>query len=173
MEKLVNQKIDTYINELKNTILIKLQESNLSTFNPRDFDTLLRSVNEYPKLVLTKEDFVKRKRSKNVISCNERCIAKRANGEQCSRRRKGSENMYCGTHEKGRPHGEIEAININTKKEQIKQVFAQDFKGILYYLDNEGHVYNTEDIVSNKQNPRIIATYEKKNDTYTIPEFNL
>ena len=146
----MNQKIDTYINEFKNLISVKLQDSNFSSNFPRDFDLLLRFINEHPKLILTKEDFVKRKRSKNVINGNERCIAKRANGEQCSRRRKGTENMYCGTHEKGRPHGEIEASNINIKKELTRQVFAQEIKGILYYLDNEGNVYNTEDIISNK-----------------------
>ena len=30
-----------------------------------------------------------------------------------------------------------------------------------------------KDVIANKNNPRIIAKYEKHGDTYSIPEFNL
>jgi len=46
-----------------------------------------------------------------------------------------------------------------TKKVEVNAV---DIKGIVYYLDNDGNVYDTEDIVSNNKNPRIIAKYVKK-----------
>ena len=46
-----------------------------------------------------------------------------------------------------------------------------------YYIDNNKNVYNSEDIMSNKTNPRIIAKYEKTitndgNIKYEIPEFD-
>ena len=50
------------------------------------------------------------------------------------------------------------------------EVSAIDIKGIVYYLDTVGNVYNTEDIISNQTNPRIIAKYLKNGDEYSIPE---
>jgi hypothetical protein len=117
---------------------------------------------------IDKEDFAKRKRVKNTVPVFERCCAKRANGEQCTRRKKEQFN-YCGTHSKGTPHGIIsdtEPVNTTTKLE----VSAIDIKGIVYYLDQTGNVYDTEDIITNKKNPRIIAKYEKNGDEYNIPE---
>ena len=58
---------------------------------------LIEYVFDYERLCLTKEDFIKRKRIKNAIPTSNRCNAKRANGEQCTRRRKYNCN-FCGTH---------------------------------------------------------------------------
>ena len=33
------------------------------------------------------------------------------------------------------------------------------------------NVYQAEDIISNKVNPKIIAKYVKQGETYSIPEF--
>ena len=110
---------------------------------------------------------MKRKRVKNMVPVYERCCAKRANGQQCTRRKK-DDSQYCGTHSKGTPHGimnENETVSTVTKVE----VSAIDIKGIVYYLDNNGNVYDTEDIIANKKNPRIIAKYEQNGETYTIP----
>ena len=60
---------------------------------------------------------------------------------------------------------ENETVSTVTKVE----VSAIDIKGIVYYLDNNGNVYDTEDIIANKKNPRIIAKYEQNGETYTIP----
>ena len=64
------------------------------------------------------QDFVKRKRVKNTIPTENRCSAKRACGQQCTRRKKG-ESCFCGTHIKGIPHGEINQVKqtpTHTKK---------------------------------------------------------
>jgi hypothetical protein len=53
------------------------------------------------------------------------------------------------------------------------EVWAQDIQGIIYYIDKMMNVYQAEDIVSNKQNPKIIAKYVKIGETYTIPEFEM
>jgi hypothetical protein len=49
------------------------------------------------------------------------------------------------------------------------EVWAQDIKGIIYYIDKSNNVYKAEDIMSNKKNPSVIAKYEKNGDDYTIP----
>ena len=45
--------------------------------------------------------------------------------------------------------------------------------GIVYYIDHNKNVYDTEDIMNEVENPAIIATYEKNGDTITIPQFGL
>ena len=64
----------------------------------------IQYVYDFERLLLVKDDFIKRKRIKNAIPVTNRCNALRANNEQCTRRRKdGCE--FCGTHSKGTPHG--------------------------------------------------------------------
>ena len=53
------------------------------------------------------------------------------------------------------------------------EVWAQDIQGIIYYIDKSGNVYQTEDIISNKQNPKIIAKYVKNGEIYSIPSFGI
>ena len=55
-------------------------------------------------------------------------------------------------------------------------VWAQDIKGIMYYIDDTRNVYNTEDVMKNVVNPRIIANYEKNecdgNTEYVLINYN-
>jgi hypothetical protein len=53
------------------------------------------------------------------------------------------------------------------------EVFAEEVKGIVYYLDKHGNVYQTEDIMNEVENPRVIARWMKQGDVYTIPELGL
>ena len=80
--------------------------------------------------------------------------------------------MFCGTHVKGTPHGVFsEEENVEGSKKTI-QIWVEDIKGIVYYIDGCENVYNTEDVVSNVENPRIIAKWEKNDEgEYRIPEF--
>ena len=129
-------------------------------------------------LKITKEDLQRRKRVKNVVPLQSRCCAKRANGEQCTRRRK-NESIFCGTHIKGTPHGKMDDKNITPIEKKIT-VWAQDIKGIIYYIDNERNVYDPQDILDNKVNPTVIAKWEKNNvslcgketEEYHIPAFS-
>ena len=103
-----------------------------------------------------------------MVPVYERCCAKRASGEQCTRRKK-DECQYCGTHSKGTPHGMMsdkEPVSTTRKVD----VNAIDVKGIVYYLDNVGNVYDTEDVISNNNNPRVIAKYIKIGEEYSIPD---
>jgi hypothetical protein len=117
---------------------------------------------------------MKRKRVKNSVILSDRCCAKRANGEQCTRRRK-DDSEYCGTHQKGTPHGICENEEEQQLKPQMEkiEVWAQEIKGIIYYIDKNFNVYQPEDIMKNMNNPKIIAKYIKNGETYSIPDFGL
>ena len=80
---------------------------------------LIQYIYDYDRLTFNKEDFQKRKRVKNFVPIFDRCCAKRANEEQCTRRKKdGCE--YCGTHLKGTPHGIID--NQNEPKNNTQKI---------------------------------------------------
>lgn len=171
MERRLNKKVETYIATFKDNIREKVTQLGLTT--DVKSNQLLQYIYDYDRLSFNKEDFQKRKRVKNFVPIYDRCCAKRANDEQCTRRRKeGSE--YCGTHMKGTPHGIFDVQNndnkINTQK---VEVWAQDIQGIVYYIDKYNNVYNTSDIIKNQVNPKIIAKYVKTGENYNIPEFNI
>jgi len=171
MERRLNTKVEQYLTIFKDGIRDKIialdikQDDNISK--------LIEYIYDYNRLTVDKEDFIKRKRVKNSIPENNRCMAKRASGEQCTRRRK-IDCEFCGTHSKGAPHGLMDTEqNINPQNMTI-DVTAREIKGIVYYIDKFNNVYNTEDVMQSKENPRIIARYEKIDDkTYTINELGL
>jgi len=171
MEKRVNKKIEQYITAFKDEIRNKINDIN---FTEKDkTNELIEFVYEYQRLNISKDDLNKRKRIKNSIPSLDRCNARRANNEQCTRRRKeGFE--FCGTHSKGTPNGLIQNMNeCNDCISQKHEVFAEDIHGIVYYIDKYENVYKTEDIMSGIQNPKIIAKCVKTERGYDIPEFGL
>jgi hypothetical protein len=170
MEKRLNKKAELYVTSFKDGIREKSDLLGLN--NDANVTMLLQYIYDYDRLAFTKDDFQKRKRVKNVVPIFDRCCAKRASNEQCTRRKKtGFE--YCGTHTKGCPHGIVDDNADNKSTTQKIEVWVQDIQGIVYYVDKFNNVYQAEDIMSNKTNPKIIAKYIKKGETYSIPEFNL
>lgn len=170
MEKKLNRKIADYIVEHKQSI--KQKAISLQFSEEQKIEELLQYIYNLERLTLTKDDVSKRKRIKNTIPVVNRCHAKRANGEQCTRKQK-SGHCFCGTHVKGAPHGEI-SINENKNEDIITcEVFAEEIGGIVYYLDKNFNVYSTEDILKKKQNPEIIAKYTLNNNVYNIPKFGI
>jgi hypothetical protein len=188
MERRVNKRIEDYIIAFKNDVAKKLQQmvNTLDVTDASTRDELMRAVDNtklqcnsmagfvynYEKLRLGKDDFMKRKRIKSVVPIYERCSAKRANGEQCTRRKKDGET-YCGTHIKGTPHSivdEVECETPTTKNVKV-DIWAQDIKGIIYYIDKAGNVYDTEDIMKIDKYPkRVIAKYHQDEaGKYSIP----
>lgn len=171
MEKRLNKKLENYLTEFKDNIRDKAGE--LKILN-EDTNQLLSFIYDYERLVFNEDDFAKRKRVKSVVPFYDRCCAKRANEEQCTRRKKeGFE--YCGTHVKGIPNGamEFEDETMSTSNVKKVEVWAQDIMGIIYYIDSTGNVYQAEDILDNKVNPKVIAKYVKVGETYTIPDFGI
>jgi hypothetical protein len=170
MDKKLNKVIDSYITEFKDNIRLKVIKLDIE--NKDKANELLEYMYDYERLILSKDLFQKRKRIKNSIPVSNRCNAKRANGEQCTRRKK-KECEFCGTHSKGTPHGLFESDSELCVSLEKIEVIAEDIKGIVYYIDKYNNVYKTEDILQGKENPRIIATCVKVDGSYTIPEFGL
>jgi hypothetical protein len=171
MERRLNKKLETYISLFKDNVREKATQLGLN--NDVKSTQLLQYIIDYERLNFNKEDFQKRKRVKNFVPIYDRCCAKRASDEQCTRRRKdGSE--FCGTHMKGTPHGIIVENAEENKSETYKvEVWAQDIQGIVYYIDKFNNVYETSDIIKNQLNPKIIAKYVKDGEQYTIPQLNI
>jgi len=154
MEARLNKVIETYVTTFKDDIKNKM--TSIGFADQQRMAELVEYVYDYDRLCLTKTDFIKRKRIKNSIPAINRCNAKRANGEQCTRRRK-DDFEFCGTHSKGTPHGLIqEGVTAENTMQKV-EVFAEDIHGIVYYIDSFKNVYKTEDILSNAKNPRIVG----------------
>lgn len=160
MENRITSKVNAYTNELKTDTLTRVEQViNGEQSNEVKINILKNYLLDYKPFVLTKQDLQKRKRTKNTVPVYDRCSAKRANGEQCTRRKKDGA-QYCGTHTKGTPHGILE--NGNQQQEKLKKVEVSvvDINGIMYYVDENNNVYNSSDIIQNKVNPRITAHYD-------------
>lgn len=115
MERRLNQRIDEYLIEFKNQVVGRIQTivqetedscsgigSNASIVG--DMKTkcnlLAGFVYNYEKIKVGKDDFMKRKRVKSVVPIYDRCCAKRASGEQCTRRKKRRRNILRNSHQR-------------------------------------------------------------------------
>ena len=89
MEARLINKINNHNLEFKNNIKSWLNENKvINKKNENITSDFLKFIFNYEKLILDNNDFKKEKRVKNAIPNCERCNAKRANGEQCTRRKK-------------------------------------------------------------------------------------
>ena len=160
MEKRINKKIENYISDFKDKIREKANESGLC--KDPNVSHLIQYILDYEDLNLTKEDFMKRKRVKNTVPIQQRCLAKRANGEQCTRKKKEGCD-YCGTHTKGVPCSIMDKNDGDAPKmnQESVNIWVQNIKGIEYFIDGSNNVYKHEDVINNSTNPRIIAKYVK------------
>ena len=166
MNKRINTKISDFFKGFKDDIVEKIKNTSLSHNEKTD---IVKYIYNYGHVEITKEDLQKRKRMKNSIPYHERCCALRANGEQCTRRKKDS-HKFCGTHIKGTPHGEVTDDECKTNT-FTKKVWAQDIKGIIYFIDKSGNVYDPQDIHRNSVNPKIFAKYSiNENGQYMIEQ---
>lgn len=172
MEKRINKKIEIYITSFKDDIRKKVTSLNFDDTAKSNINELLEYIYDYQRLVMVKDDLVKRKRIKNSIPSLNRCNAKRANGEQCTRRRK-DKCEFCGTHVKGTPHGLIQTTGVVDNIMHKIEVIAEEICGIVFYIDKFNNVYKTEDILEGKQNPDIVAKAINNNGAYSIPELGL
>lgn len=157
MEKRIMQKVNDNIADLKTHIIQELRK-DLS------IEDIIVLVEQYEPMQLDRTDFIKRKRTKNSIPMEDRCIAKSAKNDQCTRRKKDG-HTCCGTHSKGVPHG---LISLDDVKPHQREVWAEDVNGIIYYIDIENNVYKTEDIMKNTVSPSVIAKWSKLGNEYTI-----
>ena len=176
MERRIVKKVEQHQLEFKSAIKTFLEENNCrvksttdDNINNSDF---LKFVYDFENLTLLKDDFKKRKRIKNQVPQYERCEARRANCEQCTRRKK-DDCSFCGTHSKGTPHGVVDSSKDEIKKVTKIEVWVKEIKGINYYVDVDNNVYLPGDILSNIPNPRKIGKCEMtETGTFHIPELN-
>ncbi len=167
MEKRINSKTRTYLQDFKNNIKT-LVDSTSDLNDSEGKNQLLAYIFDYQPLEFTKLDFQKRKRVKNIVPYHDRCRALRANKQQCTRRKKNDSTCFCGTHIKGIPHGQVD--EVTEKPTHTKRVVrAQDIKGIIYYIDDHSNVYDPNDIMNNTVDPKIIAKYVVNDGNYSIP----
>tara|TARA_X000000950_G_scaffold260565_1_gene330087 strand:- start:138 stop:635 length:498 start_codon:yes stop_codon:yes gene_type:complete len=164
MEKRLTTKVKLWTSDFKSDIVNKLQ--NLNSLDESDKITILEYLYNYKHLEFKKEDIQKRTRVKNTVPFHERCRALRANGEQCTRRKKGDFH-FCGTHVKGIPHGEISDKQEAPTQKKV-QIWAQEINGIIRHLDKDGNVYDPQDIYQNSNNPKIIAKWSQNGDHYCL-----
>lgn len=160
MEKRLNRKIEEYYINFKNALKAEVTSRNIPD---DDKHGIMKFIYNYENLCLEKNDLQKRKRTKNVVPFHDRCTALRANKEQCTRRKKG-DNKYCGTHIKGQPHGTLELSSDQMVTSKKVEVWPEEIYGIIYYIDNNNNVYSAEDIMSNRDNPKVIYKYNKDNN---------
>ena len=198
MERRIGTKIDSYTIAFKDEVASKLRDLNAAVsvvsnakHNAADskdkdqqmqnqqvdslFKQIISFVYDYEKLKLTKEDFMKRKRVKNIVPAQHRCHAKRATGEQCTRKKKTGCD-YCGTHTKGVPNSIMDdAANVSSSAMKVSQqnvnVWVQNIKGIEYFIDSKNNVYKHEDVIENSVNPQIIAKCSKNESGLYSIEF--
>ena len=168
MEARINRTIATYIREFKANIGDKVKCMEIGD---EKSSALMTYIFDYEKLTLKSNDFNKRKRLKNSIPITNRCSACKANGDQCTRRRRdGTE--FCGTHSKGVPHGLMKDNDSIEDNNHNIEIFGEDVNGIIYYMDNYNNVYKMEDIMRQIENPTIIGKYNLENGIYKIEMFN-
>ena len=163
MNKRIENKINKHISTFKTDILsIILQDRENEINSHETIDKICELIKTYKNLSITESD-LKKKRTRNTIPACERCNALRANGDQCTRRKKNS-SMFCGTHSKGTPNG----IYNNTDKEsdcyEKREIEVVDYKGIPYYSDKQNRIYSHHDILKNIDSPNIIGEFVYNND---------
>ena len=179
MEKRISRKVEDYLSSFKQDIKKLMIDYQLHESD--NGKLLLQSILDKPNLSFIPEDFIKRQRAKNSVNILERCSAKRANGELCSRKKKKN-SIFCGTHCKGTPYGSINnPDNIpltsdthpsspsspsHSPSQQKINIFTIEIQGIIYYIDDNNNAYSMEDILLNKTNPEIIGTIDKETKTF-------
>tara|TARA_Y100001980_G_C14352040_1_gene162764 strand:- start:47 stop:571 length:525 start_codon:yes stop_codon:yes gene_type:complete len=174
MESRLNKKAEKHNQEFKNEIQKWFSDNNCEISGQCNRSDFLKFIFDFNSLSFDKHDLQKRKRIKNQVPLNDRCLGLRANKEQCTRRKKKNLD-FCGTHEKGTPNGIFQLSEENIKCIPCKklELTIQEIKGIYYYIDNNYNIYHHDDVIQNKNNPRKIGTYTLENDIYNISEFKI
>ena len=154
MEKVINSRIDEYMIEFKNEIKKKITDLHLADNQFQQTNELLEFIFEYRRLNIQASELTKKKPTQeSVIDEEHRCKAIRASGEPCNRRKK-TDCDYCGTHDK--------CAAKRTKDQKQLEVTAEEIEGIIYYVDAEGNVYHTEDVLDGQSHSRVIARIHRQ-----------
>ena len=95
----------------------------------------------------------KKKRKKNrILDKNELCMAKKADGHQCTRRRKDGKE-YCGKHLNNLKFGRIDDDDKYNDTSKYIKTTQEKIDGVDYLVDSNNVVYSFD-----KNNPTIIGS---------------
>jgi len=169
MEKNIIAKINKNSVDLKKNVIdwIKKNKIQISDEEGKNkMSEFIEHISDFPSIQLTKDDFKRRSRIKTVIPTYERCCALKLNGSQCTRKNKDKQN-FCGTHIKGLPYGKIN--DEPSKEPNSIEIRLEEICGIHQYIDDNGNVYSSEDILQKAKYPRVISKWSKNDkNEYTI-----
>ena len=152
IQNYVNQHMQRFKDHTRDTILNEEISQNEKLENIFNFEMCSIDIN----------NFIKKKRVRNVIPNEDKCVAFRANKERCTRRKKDGYDV-CGTHLKGTPHGKVDNVNEMANIKKV-DVWTQDIGGIIYYIDVDNNVYDSNDIMKSKNSPTVIGKCKKNVD---------
>lgn len=178
MERKLKLKIENNMLMNKENIKKYIEENKLNITDENGEDKsveFLQYIYDMETVDITEEDFMKRKRTKNQIDPKHRCCAFKSNNQRCSRKKKGDSN-FCGTHDKGKPNGFIDDEDLKNITEvsdgmTYKKVSLLNVSGLHQYVDDENNIYSTNDIIENKDNPKIIGKCTKIEEGFMIHEY--
>jgi hypothetical protein len=168
MEKRINQQLEAHWDQVKTHMREVARQQHLEE-DPR-VTTWLMALYSYPPLQLTADDVSKRKKLPEIsIRPENRCLACRADRTQCTRRRRGDPEKFCGTHQKGTPHGECAPSQWATSAAPARvEVWTHKFDGVPHFIDAVGNVYDTEEIVRSVPHPSVIGHYTQHDGVYRL-----
>jgi hypothetical protein len=149
--------IDTFVDNFKKDVK--------KSFIDSDENEFISFIDNYDSF---KNHSISKIKVKNhtVVPLHQRCIALKTINDQCIRR-KNKTSCFCGIHSKNQPFGFC-TDSVSNCIMRILTLHTQDIHGIIYYLDEFLNIYNTEDVVTNKQNPRIIGKATQINNVFSI-----
>ena len=133
-------KVSTFLNDNKNISQEIIQIANFVNNNPYIIENIIEEPNPL------------------------RCIACCYNKKQCSKNKKKN-SQFCGIHIKKTPYGTIPQIDRNIIDVDVSLI---EIKGIMCFIDDNNNVYQAEDVIQNKINPRKIGICYFKNFTTII-----
>lgn len=154
----VNQRLQEHFQEYTRDVLLRLEAAGLPKAEAAQI------VGNPSAFVLLPEDFEKKRRCRAAIPYYERCSGRKADGEQCTRRRQCG-SLFCGTHEKGTPYGRVSDGNTASDRVVVR---AQEIQGIVHWIDDDANVYCQEDVHARIKNPRIIAKANFADGVYSL-----
>jgi hypothetical protein len=112
-------------------------------------------ITKYININMLNNISIKKKKKKNKLEPGLLCMARKQDGNQCTRRRKGTVE-YCGKHIKNRRFGRIDEHSNNIDKlaenDNYIMTWVEIFEGDEYLVDSNNIVYS-RDITS----PKIIG----------------
>lgn len=156
---MANKRVEDYLDKMLHDVEIVASKYESTPA----IESILKYMREYPPLVLEKSELTKKKRQNGIVPAHLRCTAKCGKGEQCSRRAQ-ADSSFCGTHSKGTPHGVIEHDDTPALITKKVSIWPEDIRGIQYFIDDVGNVYNHQDIIEGQSNPRVVAKWKKSDD---------